>query len=352
MVKATLVVTKAYQNNRIFDMSNPVNGRDNHLYTIKLLKDELRQYNIDLSTQDVNCINESEIIIYNDIPSIFPSKSKSQKCYLLAMESIAVAPRNFDTKYYFYFDKIFTFYDDLVDGINIIKNNYSFLINPLEYIDFEKKDGFICLVSGNKYSNFNGELYTERIRLINYFENHTDYQFSLYGTDWNNCYKLKFYNFIKILQTNISLRILLKFFEKIIKLLKIQSFFIIELKNYKGKLSPKIPKLKYYKYNFCYENTYNINGYITEKLFDCFLSGCIPIYLGAPNISDYIPENTYIDKRNFKNYDDLLSYLTNITHSEYTEFQNNIKAFLISDKVLPFQSEFVVNNIVKHIISI
>lgn len=29
------------------------------------------------------------------------------------------------------------------------------------------------------------------------------------------------------------------------------------------------------------------NGYFTEKILDCFLTGTVPIYLGAPNIGDY-----------------------------------------------------------------
>lgn len=29
--------------------------------------------------------------------------------------------------------------------------------------------------------------------------------------------------------------------------------------------------------------------YVTEKIYDAFAAGCVPIYLGAPNIHEFIP---------------------------------------------------------------
>lgn len=48
----------------------------------------------------------------------------------------------------------------------------------------------------------------------------------------------------------------------------------------------KIDSLKDYMFSFAMENDY-YNSYFTEKLHDCFLTGTIPIYLGAPDIGDY-----------------------------------------------------------------
>ena len=46
--------------------------------------------------------------------------------------------------------------------------------------------------------------------------------------------------------------------------------------------------------------------YITEKVFDSMFSGCIPIYMGCPNIKEEIDPNTFIDLRDFSSYSDLL----------------------------------------------
>lgn len=51
-----------------------------------------------------------------------------------------------------------------------------------------------------------------------------------------------------------------------------------------------------YKFIVCFENSY-ANGYITEKIFNCFYAKTIPIYKGSEKISDYINQNSFIDAR-------------------------------------------------------
>lgn len=48
----------------------------------------------------------------------------------------------------------------------------------------------------------------------------------------------------------------------------------------------KVDALKDYMFSFAMENDYYAS-YFTEKIHDCFLTGTIPIYLGAPNIGDF-----------------------------------------------------------------
>jgi len=48
-----------------------------------------------------------------------------------------------------------------------------------------------------------------------------------------------------------------------------------------------------YKFIICFENS-KTDGYITEKIFNVFLSGSIPIYDGAPNVLDYINKDSFI----------------------------------------------------------
>lgn len=48
-----------------------------------------------------------------------------------------------------------------------------------------------------------------------------------------------------------------------------------------------------YQYSLAIEN-YGCNDYWTEKIADCFLSWTVPIYWGAKNISQYFPENSFI----------------------------------------------------------
>ncbi len=51
--------------------------------------------------------------------------------------------------------------------------------------------------------------------------------------------------------------------------------------------------LQEFKYSFALENSQQEN-YFTEKIFDCFLTWTVPIYCGAPNISEFFPQGSYI----------------------------------------------------------
>jgi hypothetical protein len=48
-----------------------------------------------------------------------------------------------------------------------------------------------------------------------------------------------------------------------------------------------------YKFIICFENSHT-EGYITEKIFNVFLSKSIPIYDGAPNIGEYVESGSFI----------------------------------------------------------
>jgi hypothetical protein len=49
-----------------------------------------------------------------------------------------------------------------------------------------------------------------------------------------------------------------------------------------------------YKFVFVSENSFN-DGYITEKIFNCYFSRTIPIYYGSSKINYYFNENTFIN---------------------------------------------------------
>jgi hypothetical protein len=94
-------------------------------------------------------------------------------------------------------------------------------------------------------------------------------------------------------------------------------------------------------------------GYVTEKIIDCLRAGVIPIYLGAPNIQDYIPQNLFIDMRNLKNINDLNNFLLKITDVEAIEMIKNAQLFLQTENGLKFSynafAENVYQLIYKHI---
>jgi hypothetical protein len=52
-----------------------------------------------------------------------------------------------------------------------------------------------------------------------------------------------------------------------------------------------------------------MKGYITEKIFDCFYAGTVPIYYGASDISDFIDPKSFIDYQNFSGLTDLKRFI-------------------------------------------
>ena len=99
---------------------------------------------------------------------------------------------------------------------------------------------------------------------------------------------------------------------------------------FKGSVLSKYQALSNYKYSICFENSV-INGYITEKIFDCFYAGTVPIYYGAPDINKYINPKAFINFKDFSSIQDLESYIENLSDSDYEEYKKWGKYFIESE---------------------
>lgn len=104
-------------------------------------------------------------------------------------------------------------------------------------------------------------------------------------------------------------------------------------KVYAGAIAPgALPKrevLNGYRFAICFENCV-FPGYVTEKLFDCFLAGCVPVYWGAPDITDFVPEQTFIDFRHFGSLAELDRCLRDLPAAEAQRYLDAARDFLAS----------------------
>jgi hypothetical protein len=236
------------------------------------------------------------------------------------------------------YKKIFTWDDQLVDGDKFVKINFP---NPLSVVDvpsFQQRDRFCCLIAGNKALAVlsSDDLYQERIRAIRWFEVHEPDDFDLYGMGWNlPAFKRgglhKLHRFLyQHLQDVLNLR---------------------PFPSYRGAVVSKASVLRRTKFSVCYENVGGLSGYITEKIFDCFLSGCIPVYWGASNVADHIPADCFVDRRQFSCIADVYKYLKSMPLSEYEQYQVNIRQFLVSDNAKSFGHDEFASIIVQTILS-
>jgi hypothetical protein len=92
----------------------------------------------------------------------------------------------------------------------------------------------------------------------------------------------------------------------------------------------KIGVLRGYRFNIAYENTGNLPGYLTEKLFDSFAACCVPVYWGDPDVATAVPADCFIDRRNFANTAELYQHLRSMTYEQYRVHTDAITRFVSS----------------------
>ncbi len=336
MKKVSFVADKVFHGNTIFD-KNQTKLKVGSFDKYHKLYDEFKKYGYEIATNDINTIAESDIVLYFDMPKVLPKKQDMYKSYLLAIESSIIKPENFHLEKHKYFKKIFTWNDNLVDGEKYIKINYAFRLPSKIYKNI-KRDKLCCLIVSNKSSNFENELYSERKNLIRWFEKNHPEDFDLYGFGWN---EYRFYGSKPIRALNR-----LPYLKDIAF-----KFFGEKCSSYCGKTDSKLETIKNYKFAIAYENVKDESGYITEKIFDVLIAGCVPIYWGAKNITEYVPKNCFIDRRDFKSNEELYDYLLSINNTKYLEYLNSIEKFLNSQQAYQFSAESFAKTILKNCIN-
>ena len=120
--------------------------------------------------------------------------------------------------------------------------------------------------------------------------------------------------------------------------------------SYRGRVRGKRDVMSQTRFAICFENVRDLPGYITEKIFDCFFSGCVPVYWGASNIADYIPKDCFIDRRSFRNTGEVYRFLRGISEADFKQYQTRIMGFLKSKAAYPFSAECFVETIVKTVL--
>lgn len=117
-----------------------------------------------------------------------------------------------------------------------------------------------------------------------------------------------------------------------------QSLWMTYLKNrrqltkaYQGVCASKMEVLSRHQFSLCFENT-PMFGYVTEKIFDCFYAGAIPIYWGAGDIKKLIPSNAYVDFSQYQSITSLYQDITSWPEDKILEMKHAGKSFLRSQE--------------------
>ena len=104
----------------------------------------------------------------------------------------------------------------------------------------------------------------------------------------------------------------------------------------KGPAPSKSQTLAQYRFALCFENSI-LKGWMTEKLFDCFFAGTVPIYWGAPDVLDWVPAECFIDMRQFADFPELRRFLHAVTPPQEQAYRETARAYLASERFAPFR---------------
>lgn len=233
-----------------------------------------------------------------------------ERLALVVYEPPSVVRTLHDPDYYDRFSKVYTWDDAVVDGDKFVKMHYP-VMYPMKHDlpRFDEKQ-LLCMICRNKASGFADEIYSERRRAVDFFDGSGD--FDLFGYGWET----------------------------------------EGLGCYQGSIDDKYATLINYRFSICFENTKNIQGYITEKIFDCFHAGSVPVYLGADNITDYVPKDCFIDFRDYGSYEELYAALGAMTRLEYKGYLKRIRKYLRSPKAKMFSDDHFVKHFIGEILGI
>ncbi|MCZ6820783.1 MAG: glycosyltransferase family 10, partial [Calditrichaeota bacterium] len=133
---------------------------------------------------------------------------------------------------------------------------------------------FLTMINSNKLPQvYWQELYTERLRAVEFFSRTGE--IDLYGVGWDGppfrLGKTRVPNTLRRLH-----RTLLKHWQRI----RPDPLLAVVQRCYRGQAKSKSETLGQYTFAICFENMI-LKGWITEKIFDCFFAGTVPIYWGA-----------------------------------------------------------------------
>jgi hypothetical protein len=337
--KLAIWVSGPYKRDELFNPHSVLN-RDDCLACFQILKNYIEAIDGQCHTQDVFQEQGSipEAVLFLDIPEVSLAELLGKwdvtvKKYVILQECAVIIPRNWDHYRHAQFDKIFTWNDKVIDNEKYIKLNFSQLFPDAIRKDISKKTKLCTMIAGNKKSAHELELYSKRVEAIRWFEKNHPEDFDLYGVGWDE-YRFEGKKIVRGLNR-------VKFLTKL---------FAPYFPSYKGKVIAKKAVLEKYKFAICYENAKDIPGYITEKIFDCFFAGCIPVYWGADNVKEYIPLECFIDRRDFNSFEELYKFMKTMSNDRYHAYLGSIEGFLKSEKASTFSCDYVAKTVLKEIV--
>ncbi len=323
-----------HSRNSLFSTEDSVH-RYNPTYTPILLRKEFLALGIEINTPDMNDGRQLAFELHVEGRPLAESEVPR---YLIATENPFINRLNDDLEYFKRFAQVFTWNQKFFALGNVTPILFPNQLVWTPFKPYAERDLFASLINANKGFPYalDTDLYQERIRVIRWYEQHAPSQFALYGMGWNKPAR--------------GLGVLSKLRRRIDRI-RSQIYGYKPFPSYRGEVRLKRDVLARSKFSYCYENVSDLPNWVTEKIFDSLLAGCVPIYWGANNVADLIPTDCFIDRRKFDDMDTLHRFLESIDEDRYARYQAAIYDFLSSEAARRFSSEHYVKTITERIAS-
>ena len=191
---------------------------------------------------------------------------------------------------------------------------------------------FLVMINSNKLPRLRvNELYTARLHAVEYF--HRFGEIDLYGPNWD-----RMPNRVGKTWVPATARRMYRVLWEARQRWRPDPLYAAAVGAWKGKAASKADTLSRYTFALCFENQV-LKGWITEKIFDCFFSGTVPVYWGAPDVDEFVPPDAFIDMSQFEHFAALREFLRTLSPAAVQRYRDAGRAFVESEKFKPFRME-------------
>ena len=318
-MRVASVLYRDYAENSLFTPGAGENNGEFYLPYVKL-RERFLAAGIELNTPDVNSGREVAFELHINCRRQNPSA----RAYVYLYENPLIRPLNRDRAALDRYAKWFAWDGELLDDPRTVRLLYPNRFETGPWNGPEQRPLFCVLVASNKALTVVDprDQYQARVRILDWYERNAPADFHLFGRGWDRPASLPG----RWGRVRNQLRKILS------RLLPAKSPYA----TWRGPVDDKIELLTRARFCLAHENCRDLSGYVTEKLFDCFRAGCVPVYVGPKEIAELVPADCFIDGRAYATPAELHAHLRKIDDAAYRGYQDRIRAFLLSEHAKPF----------------
>jgi hypothetical protein len=341
-------VSRHFERDGLFDVDDPRLNRDNAVVPYAYLREWFTQRGVRVHTADRLIRNEVRervnVYVSMGITRNYRVLARQPDVTLsayFALECPIVEPRPYRDLPVMarYFRRIFSYSDTeslkpfTGSPIHVHRFWIPQALDGIREDIWRRQDrGFLTIINRNKLpALYTQELYTERLRAVEFFSRTNG--IDLYGVGWDGP-PFQMGTTWMPAPARRAKRALIRWWHRY----RPDPLLEAARRAYRGPLDSKLETLGRYRFAICFENMV-LSGWITEKIFDCFFAGTIPIYLGAPDVEEYIPAESFIDMRRFAGYEELAEHLKSLSARQVASYRECARAFVESPQFHRFTKE-------------